>query len=121
MSTDQRAVGLGSDAFRGRAILHQGAFEYNLEPGMMLCVEAYIGAKGGREGVKLEDQVLITDDDVAVMLMKPCRDTGLIAASEPPATIASAYPAAIQRAALPMDWVPAAQAVTVVSQGPWKP
>ena len=33
-----------------------------LEPGMVLCVEAYIGAEGGREGVKLEDQVLITED-----------------------------------------------------------
>ncbi len=39
-----------------------GAYDYELEPGMVLCVEAYIGAKGGREGVKLEDQVLITED-----------------------------------------------------------
>ena len=30
------------------------------EPGMTLCVEAYIGAVGGLEGVKLEEQVLIT-------------------------------------------------------------
>ena len=28
---------------------------------MCLCVEAYIGEVGGREGVKLEDQVLITE------------------------------------------------------------
>ena len=34
---------------------------FELEPGMMLCVEAYIGEVGGREGVKLEDQVLITE------------------------------------------------------------
>jgi Xaa-Pro aminopeptidase len=32
-----------------------------LEPGMMLCVEAYVGAVGGKEGIKLEDQVLITE------------------------------------------------------------
>jgi len=38
-----------------------GAFDYVLEPGMTLCVEAYIGAVGGKHGVKLEDQVLITD------------------------------------------------------------
>lgn len=38
-----------------------GAFEYVLQPGMTLCVEAYIGAVGGKEGVKLEDQVLITE------------------------------------------------------------
>ncbi len=39
-----------------------GQYDYELEPGMMLCVEAYVGAVGGREGVKLEDQVLITED-----------------------------------------------------------
>lgn len=32
-----------------------------LEPGMVLCVESYIGRLGGREGVKLEEQVLITE------------------------------------------------------------
>ncbi len=32
-----------------------------LQPGMCLCVEAYIGEVGGSEGVKLEDQALITD------------------------------------------------------------
>ena len=30
-------------------------------PGMTLCVEAYIGAEGGGEGVKLEEQVLVTE------------------------------------------------------------
>ncbi len=39
----------------------EGAFDYELEPGMLLCVEVYIGSEGGREGVKLEDQVLITE------------------------------------------------------------
>ena len=39
----------------------EGAFDYELQPGMVLCVEAYIGAVGGREGVKLEDQVLVTE------------------------------------------------------------
>ncbi|WP_271273866.1 dimethylsulfonioproprionate lyase DddP [Aliamphritea hakodatensis] len=33
-----------------------------LEPGMALCVEAYVGAVGGGEGVKLEDQIIITED-----------------------------------------------------------
>lgn len=32
-----------------------------LEPGMVLCVESYVGRLGGREGVKLEEQVLITE------------------------------------------------------------
>ncbi len=30
--------------------------------GMTLCVESFIGAEGGNEGVKLEEQVLITKD-----------------------------------------------------------
>src|SRR3954451_2448460 len=33
-----------------------------IEPGMTICVESYIGEAGGGEGVKLEQQVLITED-----------------------------------------------------------
>ncbi len=33
-----------------------------LQAGMTFCVEAYVGAVGGKHGVKLEDQVLITAD-----------------------------------------------------------
>ncbi len=36
-------------------------YDLTFEPGMALCVEAYIGAEGGCEGVKLEDQVIITE------------------------------------------------------------
>lgn len=32
-----------------------------LQPGMVLCVESYTGRLGGREGVKLEEQVLVTE------------------------------------------------------------
>lgn len=39
-----------------------GAFDYPLEPGMVLCVEAAVGAVGGSFTIKLEDQVLITED-----------------------------------------------------------
>ncbi len=42
--------------------LVEGAFDYPLEPGMMLCVEALVGAEGGDFSIKLEDQVLITED-----------------------------------------------------------
>ena len=31
-----------------------------LEPGMVLCVESYVGRLAGREGIKLEDQILVT-------------------------------------------------------------
>lgn len=37
-----------------------GAFEEN----MTVCVESYVGREGGHEGVKLEEQVLITSDGV---------------------------------------------------------
>lgn len=42
-----------------------------LEPGTALCVEAYIGAVGGKEGVKLEDQVIITEDGVENLTQYP--------------------------------------------------
>lgn len=35
-----------------------------VEAGMTLCVESYIGAEGGREGVKLEEQVLVTETGI---------------------------------------------------------
>ena len=39
-----------------------GAFDYSLEAGMVLCVEAAVGEVGGEFTIKLEDQVLITED-----------------------------------------------------------
>lgn len=39
-----------------------GAFDHPILPGMTLCVEALISPKGGDFSIKLEDQVLITED-----------------------------------------------------------
>lgn len=39
----------------------EGAFDYELEPGMVLCVEALVSPEGGDFSIKLEDQVLITE------------------------------------------------------------
>lgn len=39
-----------------------GAYDYPLTPGMCLCVEVAVGAVGGDFSIKLEDQVLITED-----------------------------------------------------------
>ncbi|MCC3303441.1 dimethylsulfonioproprionate lyase DddP [Sneathiella sp. HT1-7] len=50
---------------------HEGAFEYELVPGMAICVEAYIGAEGGEEGVKLEEQVVITEEGYENMTHYP--------------------------------------------------
>lgn len=40
----------------------EGAFDYHLEAGMVLCVEALVGEDGGDFSIKLEDQVLVTED-----------------------------------------------------------
>ena len=44
-----------------------------LEPGMVLCVESYIGRLGGREGVKIEEQVLITETGSEKAVELPAR------------------------------------------------
>jgi Xaa-Pro dipeptidase len=40
----------------------ESGYDGAIEPGMTLCAESYIGEDGGHEGVKLEQQVLVTED-----------------------------------------------------------
>ncbi len=40
----------------------EGSYDYELEAGMVLCVEALVSPEDGDFSIKLEDQVLITDD-----------------------------------------------------------
>ncbi|SMX32244.1 dimethylsulfonioproprionate lyase DddP [Octadecabacter ascidiaceicola] len=40
----------------------EGAFDHELEVGMVICVEALVSPEGGDFSIKLEDQVLITED-----------------------------------------------------------
>jgi Xaa-Pro aminopeptidase len=49
---------------------YDGVFEEN----MVVCVESFIGAVGGNEGVKLEQQVLITDTGAVPMSSDPMID-----------------------------------------------
>ena len=42
-----------------------------LEPGMVVCVEAFVGPRSGGEGVKLEEQVLITETGNEVLTTLP--------------------------------------------------
>ncbi|PSN59318.1 Creatinase/aminopeptidase [Corynespora cassiicola Philippines] len=42
-----------------------------IEPGMVLCVESYIGEEGGTQGVKLEQQVLVTETGIEVLSKFP--------------------------------------------------
>jgi len=41
------------------------------EPNMVICVESYIGADGGTEGVKLEQQVRVTGDGIELLSTYP--------------------------------------------------
>jgi len=40
----------------------ESGYDGVLMPGMVLTVEAYVGSRSGGQGVKLEDQVLITEN-----------------------------------------------------------
>ncbi len=44
-----------------------------LEAGMTICIESYVGAAGGAEGVKLEQQLLVTADRLRGALGLPVR------------------------------------------------
>lgn len=60
-------------------LYHRGDFpdagyDGEIRPGMTLCVESYIGEDGGREGVKLEQQVLITENGVDLLSHFPFED-----------------------------------------------
>jgi len=54
--------------------LVEGAFDYELQPGMVLCVEALVGTEGGSFSIKLEDQVLITEDGYENLVTYPFDD-----------------------------------------------
>jgi len=49
----------------------QGEGDIVLEAGMVMCVESYIGETGGPDGVKLEEQVLITPTGPVVLSSFP--------------------------------------------------
>jgi len=60
-------------------LYHKGDFpdagyDGEIRPGMTLCVESYIGEEGGAEGVKLEQQVLITETGVELLSQFPFED-----------------------------------------------
>lgn len=60
-------------------ILHKqdtdaSGYEGVVEAGMTLCVESYVGAEGGADGVKLEHQVLITEQGAELLSRFPFED-----------------------------------------------
>lgn len=54
-----------------RADFADAGYDGIIEPGMTLCVESYVGEDGGCEGVKLEQQVLVTETGVELLSQFP--------------------------------------------------
>ena len=54
-----------------------GAYDGIIEENMVVCVESYVGRHGGHEGVKLEDQVLITETGCERLSSYPLEDDWL--------------------------------------------
>ena len=52
----------------------EGAYDYELEAGMVLCVEALVSPEGGDFSIKLEDQVLVTENGYENLTSYPFDD-----------------------------------------------
>ena len=50
-------------------------YDGTLEVGMVMCVESYMGAVGETDGVKLEQQVVVTDDGCELLTSCPFEDS----------------------------------------------
>ncbi|MFQ5776048.1 MAG: M24 family metallopeptidase [Kiloniellaceae bacterium] len=61
-----------------REDMERGGYEGVFEAGMAVCVESYVGEAGGAEGVKLEQQVLITERGVELLSTYPFEDELLV-------------------------------------------
>ncbi len=65
------------------AVAHQGSdwngsgYDGFFEEGMVVCVESYIGAEQGSQGVKLEQQVMITKDGIIELSDYPWQEDWL--------------------------------------------
>lgn len=50
-------------------------YDGTLETGMVICVESYVGGEDDREGVKLEQQVLVTEDGYEMLSHYPLEES----------------------------------------------
>jgi Xaa-Pro aminopeptidase len=50
-----------------------------LQVGMVMCLEAYCGRVGGRDGVKLEEQLVVTDDGPEIISSASAHEERLLA------------------------------------------
>ncbi len=57
-----------------RADFPDAGYDGVIEPGMTLCVESFIGEEDGAEGVKLEQQILVTETGIELLSLFPFED-----------------------------------------------
>ncbi len=66
-------VGLADEypSFKHWSDFAERGYDGEVREGMTLCVESYIGSEGGHEGVKLEEQVLVTKGGIEQLSSYP--------------------------------------------------
>jgi Xaa-Pro aminopeptidase len=66
------AVGMCDEYPQVKQLFRQeNPYDCTLKAGMVVCIESYMGAEGERDGVKLEQQVLITEDGYELLTTYP--------------------------------------------------
>ena len=72
-SVSMHGVGLADEypSIKHSVDVAGNAYDGVIEAGMTLCVESFIGSYGGREGVKLEEQVIVTEAGIERMSTYP--------------------------------------------------
>lgn len=60
-----------------RADFPDAGYDGVVKPNMTICVESFIGEEGRGEGVKLEEQCLVTETGIEVLSQFPFEETFL--------------------------------------------
>jgi len=70
-------VGLCDEYPVGSWVTQSRGYDVTLRPGMTICVESYLGPADAHEGVKLEEQVLITETGIEKLSTLPLEESWL--------------------------------------------
>ena len=57
------------------ALKYGGPYEGNIEEGMVLAIESYMGPIGESNGVKLEEQILVTKEGHEILSSYPFEES----------------------------------------------
>jgi Xaa-Pro aminopeptidase len=70
------AVGMCDEYPQARPLFRgENPYDCELQAGMVVCIESYMGPRGERDGVKLEQQVLVTDDGYELLTDFPYEES----------------------------------------------